>query len=162
MTVYEQVVAMLDAGGFAYNLHAHQPIRTIEEAHAEVPHLTRNLLKTVVFKIKDGHWVLASVKGSARIHYKKLADACQVKRTALRSISPAQVEQDLGFQVGGVGPFPVNHTIRIVLDQRLQDLDSIFCGSGSNTRTIEMRMTDLITITRATVYPIAKEDASAE
>ena len=158
--IYEQVTAMLDAGGFPYRVHAHQPIRTIEEAHAQVPHLTRNLLKTVVFRIKDAQWVLASVKGGDRIHYKKLADACGVKRTELRSVSPAQVEEDLGFQVGGVGPFPVNHKIRVVLDQRLRQLDSIFCGSGRNTRTIEMKMTDLMTLTAATVYPIVKEDAS--
>jgi len=160
MIIYEQVKAMLDAAGVPYRIHAHQPIRTIEEARVQVPHLTRNLLKTVVFKIKDAQWVLASVKGGARIHYKKLADACRVKRTALRSVSPEQVEEDLGFQVGGVGPFPVNRTIRVVLDQDLQGLDSIFCGSGRNTRTIEMKMTDLMTLTAATVYPIVKADAS--
>ncbi|MCF8128472.1 MAG: YbaK/EbsC family protein [Deltaproteobacteria bacterium] len=159
--IYEQVVAMLDAGGFPYRIHTHQPIRTIEEARSHVPHLTRNLLKTVVFKIKDAQWVLASVEGGARIHYKKLADACRVKRRALRSISPAQVESELGFQVGGVGPFPVNNTIRVVLDQGLLDLERIFCGSGRNTHTIEMKMTDLMTLTGATVYPIVKEDASS-
>lgn len=160
MIIYKKVINLLDAGGVAYNIHAHQPIRTIEEARALVPHLTRNLLKTVVFKIKDGQWVLASVKGGTRIHYKKLAHACRVKRTALRSVSPDQVEKNLGFQVGGVGPFPVNHSIQVVLDQPLRNLYGIFCGSGSNTRTIEMRMTDLITLTGATVYPIAKEDVS--
>ena len=74
--LYNHVVDMLNASGFPFKVHAHQPICTIEEARAKVPHLTRNLLKTVVFKIKDADWILAAVNGSARIHYKKLADAC--------------------------------------------------------------------------------------
>ena len=159
--VYERVVEMLNASGMAYKIHAHQPIRTIAEANAKVPHLTRNLLKTVVFKIKDGDWVLAAVNGADRIHYKKLADACGVKRTALRSIAPERVEAELGFEVGGVGPFSINAAIRVVCDQSLLALNSIFCGSGRNTRTIEMQMRDLIALTGATVSPIVKENDGA-
>jgi len=52
----------------------------VEEAFAKAPRLTQNLLKIVVFRIKAGDWILATVAGNVRIHYKKLADAMGVNR----------------------------------------------------------------------------------
>jgi Cys-tRNA(Pro)/Cys-tRNA(Cys) deacylase len=154
--VYTKVIDMLEKSGFPYAVHEHTPVTTVDEAHQKVPHLTRNLLKTVVFRIKDAQWILAAVTGNVRIHYKRLADAMAVKRRDLRSISPEQVESELGFQIGGVGPFPVRRDIRVVFDQTLAPLDTVFCGSGKNTRTIEMRCDDLIALADGRVYPIIK------
>lgn len=154
--VYTQVIDMLENSGYPYTVHEHPPVTTVDEAHRIVPHLTRNLLKTVVFRIKDAQWILAAVTGNVRIHYKKLADAMEVKRKDLRSIAPQQVESELGFQIGGVGPFPVRQDIRAVFDQTLVPLDLVFCGSGSNTRTIEMKCADLIRLANARVHPIIR------
>ena len=126
--VYTKVIEMLKESGFPYTVHEHTPVTTVDEAHQKVPHLTHNLLKTVVFRIKDAHWILAAVTGNVRIHYKKLADAMGVKRKDLRSIAPEQVEADLGFEIGGVGPFPVREDIRVVFDQTLAPMDHVFCG----------------------------------
>ncbi len=154
--VYQTVIDMLAASGAAYTIHRHTPVTTIEEARAKVPHLTRNLLKTVVFRIKAGDWILAAVNGACRIHYKKLAAAVGVNRSALLSIAPADVASQLGFEIGGVGPFPVRADIRVVFDDQLPPLGTIFCGSGSNTRTVEMPMVDLLAVARGTVAPILK------
>jgi len=154
--VYTNVIKMLEGSGFPYTVHEHTPVTTVDEAHQKVPHLTHNLLKTVVFRIKDAHWILAAVTGNVRIHYKKLAEAMDVKRRDLRSISPEQVESELGFEIGGVGPFPVREDIRVVFDQTLAPLGNVFCGSGRNTRTIEMKCTDLIRLANGRVYPIIK------
>lgn len=154
--VYQKVIQMLEQSGVAFHMHEHTPITTIDQAKQKVPHLTRNLLKTVVFRIKGADWILAAVNGHDRIHYKKLADALDVKRTRLRSVSPDQVASELGFEVGGVGPFPVRNDIRVVFDDSVQQLGSVFCGSGKNTRTVEMKGTDLIEITNGRVYPICK------
>ena len=154
--VYAKVIDMLKQSGCPYTVHAHTPVTTVDEAHQKVPHLTHNLLKTVVFRIKDADWILAAVTGTVRIHYKKLADAMAVKRKDLRSIAPEQVEAELGFELGGVGPFPVRDDIRVVFDQTLAPLGNIFCGSGKNTRTIEMKSADLIKLANGRVYPIIK------
>jgi Cys-tRNA(Pro)/Cys-tRNA(Cys) deacylase len=154
--VYSKIIQLLEQSGAAYQVHAHPSVTTIEDARRTVPHLTRNLLKTVVFKIKDANWILAAVNGNDRIHYKKLADALHVKRTKLRSIAPAQVESELGFEVGGVGPFPVRNDIRVVFDARVAQLGRVFCGSGTNERTVEIEITDLMEIANGRVYPISK------
>jgi Cys-tRNA(Pro)/Cys-tRNA(Cys) deacylase len=154
--VYPTVIEMLEQNGAAFHIHEHLPVTTIHEANEKVPHLTRNLIKTVVFRIKNADWVLAAVKGSDRIHYKKLAAAVAVKRTDLRSIAPEEVESGLGFEVGGVGPFPVRKDIRVVFDDTLGDLGTVFCGSGKNTRTVEIKIADLIGLSGGLVYPICR------
>lgn len=153
---YHRIMNMLNGSGVEFRVHAHEPIRTIEEARKKAPHLSLNLLKTIVFRIKDSHWILAAVNGMNRIDYRKLANAFGEKRRAVRSISSDHVEKALGFEVGGVGPFPVHEDVKVVFDDRLAGLGKIFCGSGKNTLTIEMQIADLISITCAIVFPICR------
>jgi Cys-tRNA(Pro)/Cys-tRNA(Cys) deacylase len=154
--VFRQIMGMLQNSGIPYRLHTHPAVCTMDEAHRLVPHLTRNLVKTIVFKIKNGHWILAAVHKTDRIDYKKLAETVGVKRTALRSIAPDQVTSELGFQVGGVGPFQVHPESRVVVDAKLSGIGTVFCGSGLNTQTVEMDMDNLIGLAQATVAPITK------
>lgn len=154
--VYKRIIKLLERSGAAFRVHAHPSVTTIEEARRKVPHLTRNLLKTVVFRVKDANWILAAVNGNDRVHYKKLADALDVKRTQLRSIAPDQVESELGFDVGGVGPFPVRKDICVVFDSSVAQLGRVFCGSGKNTHTVEIEIADLIEIAHGRVFPISK------
>lgn len=155
-TAYARVMEMLREAGVSFTVHEHPPVRTIEEAHRRARHLTHHLLKTVVFKIKDGPWILAAVEGSARIDYRGLASAFGVKRTDLRTVSPDEVEGALGFEVGGVGPFAIREDVQVVLDDSLARLGFVFCGSGRNTRTIEMAAGDLAALPRARLAPIAR------
>jgi Cys-tRNA(Pro)/Cys-tRNA(Cys) deacylase len=159
--VYASVIELLEQSGTAYHIHHHPAVTTIDEAHRKVPHLTRNLLKTVVFKIKHGDWVLAAVGGHNRIDYKRLADAVGVNRRALRSIAPHQVESELGFAVGGVGPFAVRRDVRVIFDAAIQPSTQVFCGSGRNTRTVEINAADLIALGGGNVHPIGKAPSHA-
>ena len=154
---YDKILNLLETGGAEYRLHDHIPIRTIDEALEKVPHLTKNLLKTVVFRIKDGGWILAAVGGTDRIHYKQLGECFGVNRRNLRSVSPEEVQSDLGFEVGGVGPFPVAENVMVVVNEGLKGLGRIFCGSGLNTKTVEIDLADLVRLSEARVYPIIKK-----
>ncbi len=154
--VFEKVKSLLETSGSHYTLHTHPAVRTIEDAEEKVAHLTKNLLKTIVFKIKDSHWVLAVVKGHERIDYKELARAFDVNRRKIRTVSPDRVEKQLGFEVGGIGPFPVNDSIKIIMDQSLTGIGMIFCGSGKNTVTIEMDISDLIKLVKPVIWKIKK------
>lgn len=157
--VYATIIGLLEASGAAYRVHQHPAVVTIDEARRTVPHLTRNLLKTVVFRIKDDDWVLAAVACGDRVHYKRLADALAVKRTALRTVPARRVADELGFEIGGIGPFPVRGDVRVVFDATLPCLDSVYCGSGRNTRTIQIGAADLISLSRGIVHPIRRQPA---
>ncbi len=148
---------LLEDGGRPYTLHKHLPVTTVEDARIKVPHLTVNLIKTVVFHIKDSYWILAGVNGSDRIDYKQLGKAFGVNRKLIRAVSPKEVEIELGFEIGGVGPFPVNDKVKVILDEGVMTLGTIFCGSGRNTATVEMNICDLVKVTGAEIGVISKK-----
>jgi Cys-tRNA(Pro)/Cys-tRNA(Cys) deacylase len=66
------------------------------------------------------------------------------------------VESELGFEIGGVGPFPVRPDIRVVFDRSVGQTGNVFCGSGRNTRTVEMDIADLIALTGGSVHSLCK------
>jgi Cys-tRNA(Pro)/Cys-tRNA(Cys) deacylase len=157
-SAYLKITSILDAGNCRHRIHEHQPIVTVAEAVALVPELTENLLKTVVFRKKTGTWVLAALFHNRRVDYKKLSEAVGVNRRDLRPVAPADVELTLGFEIGGVGPFPICDTIEIVIDDAVTERDSILCGSGKNTCTVEMTVGDLLRVSHGVVAPISKSD----
>ena len=154
--VFEKVQSLLTQSKVMFSLHHHDPVVTVDQAKAIVPHLTVNLIKTIVFKIKDGPWILAGVNGPDRIHYKYLADIFGINRKLIRAVSAPDVETGLGFEIGGVGPFPVDSDVVVILDRSLMDLPHVFCGSGRNTVTIEISPADLATAGQAKIADIRK------
>lgn len=155
-TAHARVMKMLREAGAVFTLHEHPPVRTIQEAHLLAGHLTHNLLKTVVFKIKDGPWILAAVAGSSRIDYRKLALAFGVRRTELRAVSPREVEDVLGFEVGGVGPFALREDVEVIFDDFAAPLKSVFCGSGRNTQTIQIHFEEVAALPRVRIGSIVR------
>ncbi len=155
--VFQKVHSILNHSGVDFKLHYHDPVVTVAQAYAIVPHLTANLIKTVVFQIKDGPWILAAVNGDDRIHYKYLADVFDVNRKLIRAVSPPEVEAGLGFELGGVGPFPVGPDVHVILEQQLMDQPHVFCGSGKNTITVEIAPRDLAKASGAKVAAIRKQ-----
>lgn len=153
---FQKIQSMLESSRSKFKLHTHAQVCTIEDAEKKVPHLTKNLLKTIVFKIKDSDWILAVVRGHDRIDYKQLARAFGVNRKQIRTVSPDTVERHLGFEVGGIGPFPVNDSVKIIMDQELTGIGMIFCGAGKNTITIEMDIADLIKLVNPLICKIKK------
>ncbi len=154
--IHEEVIDLLRKNGISFQVHEHPPVVSIEEATVRAPHLLEGLLKTVVFKVKDAFWVLAAVRCHDRIDYRKLADALEINRKQLRSLSPEEVEQALGFEIGGVGPIPVNDKVRVIFDSHLETATMVRFGSGSNTRTIELDFKDLLRVSRGKLFPIVR------
>lgn len=155
---YDKIIQLLTDHNIPHKIHEHGVIKTVQDAIERFHLPVDNLLKTVVFQIKNGRWILAAVRGADRIDYKKLADALATKRTKLRPISPEQVQTELGFQIGGVGPFPIldSDQLIIVFDTQAAELGTIVCGSGLNTRTIEADVQDLIQLADALTADIVR------
>ncbi len=154
MNVYDEVVALLSQSGIQFKIHEHEAVRTIKDAERVAPALVAGLLKTVVFKIKDSFRVLAAVRCQDRIEYRKLAAALNVNRRQLYSLSPEEIQAELGYEVGGVGPIPVREDVKAIFDSSLRNAGTIYCGSGRNTLTLELEFADLLRVTQGEVHQI--------
>src|SRR5262245_40565509 len=105
MAFYTGLMQRLATSGVAYHLHEHAPSVTVVDAETNLDFPIAQLLKTLAFRVKHGGWVLAALCGHTQVDYKKLAAACGVSRDKLMRLTPAEVRQDLGFELGGVCPF---------------------------------------------------------
>src|SRR5262245_49280042 len=97
MSFYDEITHRLATSGFRYHIHEHPPSVTVVDAEMHLDFPIAQLLKTVAFRVKNGDWVLAALCGHAQVDYKKLAAQCGVSRDKLVRLSPAEVEQDLGY-----------------------------------------------------------------
>jgi Cys-tRNA(Pro)/Cys-tRNA(Cys) deacylase len=157
MAFYEDLLQRLATSGVRYRIHEHAPSVTVVDAESYLTFPVAQLLKTVAFRVKHGDWVLAAVCGHAQVDYKKLAALCGVSRDKLARLTPTEVEQNLGFELGGVSPFAPNPQTKVLVDAGAMQHEIIFCGCGRNDRTLEIAPADLARLASATVAPLAKE-----
>ncbi|MEJ5225459.1 MAG: YbaK/EbsC family protein, partial [Anaerolineales bacterium] len=113
---YDRFLAALNASGAPHRIHAHAASVTFQDAADFLDFPLDRLIKTIAFRVKNGPWVLAALRGRDRVDYKKLSAHLGVNRTQLMSLPPEAVEAELDYPLGGVAPFPTRPNIRIVFD----------------------------------------------
>jgi Cys-tRNA(Pro)/Cys-tRNA(Cys) deacylase len=158
MKVYEQILSLLGSHGVAYELYEHEPVHTVVEVEDKLPFLRDKMLKTVAFWVKDGRFILAGLRGHDRIDYRQLATHLGVNRRAVASMSPEAVEAELGFEVGGVGPFALQPDAHVLLDEQLTEMGTVYCGSGRNTATLAIDFADLLHVCGGERVRLARVD----
>lgn len=157
--VYDQIVQRLETSGVTYHIHEHAPSVTVLDAETHLDFPISQLLKTIAFRIKNGGWVLAALCGYQQVDYKKLAGIYGISRDKLMRLTPEAVEQELGFELGGVCPFAPNDQTRAVIDIGALEHALIFCGTGRRDRTLEIDPAKLAHVTGAQIAPLAKDAA---
>ena len=113
-------------------------------------------MKTIAFRVKNRGWVLAALCGYAQVDYKRLAAAVGVSRDKLMRLSPAEVQGELGYELGGVAPFAPNPQTQVLIDSGALGWQVIFCGTGRNDRTLEIDPHLLVQVAGARVAGLAK------
>lgn len=139
-----------------HKLHTHPPLRTVADMVAHLPFPLDNMLKTVVFRIKDGDVILAAALGKDRIDYKKVATHLGISRRALRALSAENTEATLNVEVGGVAPIALDPNIHLLIDNTIDPDETVYCGSGKRTVTLEIKLRVLIDLSQATVISISR------
>jgi len=153
------IIRRLQHSGVPFTIHSHEPARTVADAEARLPFPKEQFLKTVVFRLKAGGWILVALQGQDQVDYRRLADALGVKRGDLIRPPPEDVEAVLGYQIGGVGPIPPAADTRVLFDEAALPMATVYCGAGRNDRTLEIGLADLIRAVAGQVAPLARERA---
>lgn len=157
-TVEERIVGLLTARGVRFRVHTHPDSRTVEDAKARLPFPLDQLLKTVVFRVKNGSWLLVACKGEDRVDYRKLAEAAGIRRAAIVQPAPEEVAAALGYVIGGVAPFPPNAETRTIVDAgAAATMGTVYCGIGRTDRTLEIAIADVIAVAQAQIAPLVRQ-----
>lgn len=115
--------------GIAYRLHRHDnPVQSLAQAAAERGMDQNQIVRSLVFRLEDGSFVLVLMPGPGQVAWSKLRRFLGVSR--LTTASADEVYRVTGYRPGTVSPFGLKEPLRLLADRRLEQLAEISVGAG--------------------------------
>jgi prolyl-tRNA editing enzyme YbaK/EbsC (Cys-tRNA(Pro) deacylase) len=150
----ERVAAVLRAQGVDARIEEFPQGTTTAEAAADaVGCEPAQIVKSLVF-VCDGLPVIALVPGDRR------ADAAKISAAAgagyARVAKPEEVIAATGFEPGGVAPFPVPLSVRVLMERELLRHDLVWAGAGSPRHVVGIAPTDAARLTNAEIVDLSE------
>jgi Cys-tRNA(Pro)/Cys-tRNA(Cys) deacylase len=149
-------IRALEQAEVAFVLHPyeHDPRATsygLEAAHAlGIP--AARVFKTLMAEA-DGRLVVAVVPVSGQLDLKALARALGARKAAMAD--PTAAERATGYVVGGISPLGQKRQHPTVLDASALEHPTVLVSAGRRGLDLEVAPADLVTLTSASVFPIA-------
>lgn len=140
-----EIERLLRSADMTYRLHHHAPILTYAAAKAVLPFDARAMIKSLAFRLPDGSYAIAALRGDSRADYKKIADALGVSRADLKVAAADDLARDLDMIPGAIAPLPVDGAA-VLFDDQVLALDTVFCGTGCVGETLEIDGRDLVRV----------------
>lgn len=141
---YEAIIRLLDEAHVEYETFEHEPVFTSEEAAAVRGVSTAQAAKALLFKTKQGEFVLVVLPGDKRADSKKLKALLGTKE--LRFASPEEVEAKMGCKIGACYPLGIIAGLRTVVDESLAQNETIFFNPGRHDISLKMRYADYLKV----------------
>ncbi len=136
----EKVRACLEKFGFADRIRVFDvSSATVALAAQALGCEEKRIAKSMAFDVA-GETVLVVAAGDVKIDNAKFKRAFAVKARMLR---PDQVEERVGYAVGGVCPFGVNEGVKVYMDESLKRFDTVYPACGSSNSAICLTLEEL-------------------
>jgi len=128
--------------GIPHRIFLHeQPVNSFEEAATQRGQRPEQIVRSILFQVRDGEFVLALMAGPAQIDWKKFRQI--VKRSRVRMATEEEVLEVTGYRVGTVSPFGVKSQVRVMIDPSVLSEEEISIGSGIRNMAIIMKSADV-------------------
>jgi len=132
----------LDKLAVPYRQFIHtKPINSLEEAAAERGQAAGQLVRSILFRVSQGSFVMVLMAGPAQISWARLRAYLGQSRVSMAS--EAEVLEVTGYRVGAVSPFGLPQPIRILADESVFAPEEISVGSGQRGTAIILKSRDL-------------------
>ncbi len=144
MTAFQRLTEVMEQSGVRHVIHEHEATRTVDDMVRNPLFEIARVVKTVAFRTRDGRIILAALRGTRRVDYPRLAALVGVNRRDLAPLSPEEVRFLTGCEPGAVSPLPVTENATLFIDEDVLTIaPTLFCGTGSVERTLEIAPGDL-------------------
>jgi Cys-tRNA(Pro)/Cys-tRNA(Cys) deacylase len=116
-------------------------VRSLEQAATERGQLPGQVVRSIVFRIRAGEFVMVLMAGAAQISWPKLRRYLGVSRISLAT--EAEVLDVTGYRIGTVAPLGTANRLRVVADGGVFIHTEISMGSGVPNIGIILKSADL-------------------
>ena len=132
----------LDALGIPHRVFRHEkPVSSFEEAAIARNQRPEQIVRSILFQVRPGEFVMVLMAGPDQIDWKKLRQL--VKRSRVRMATEEEVLDMTGYRVGTVSPFGLKNQVRIMIDASVLREEEISIGSGVRNTAIVMKSEDV-------------------
>lgn len=100
------------------------------------------IIKTLVFVDQDSKPLVAIVRADCTVSRHKL-ESCSGSRS-VRIASNELAERVTGYPTGGIPPVGHKKKLRVYVDSQILENEYIWCGGGSRTKLIRLKVSDVI------------------
>ncbi|MBW3015578.1 aminoacyl-tRNA deacylase [Candidatus Woesearchaeota archaeon] len=121
-----------------------------EKAGIELERVTKSL----VLLDQDKNAILAIIPGDCKLSFSKVKEALKLKKVRLVPFSEA--EQYSGYLPGATPMVHHKVKMKVIIDKKLLEFESIYGGGGSRERLLEMKVEDVIKLNDAVVADISE------
>jgi Cys-tRNA(Pro) deacylase len=136
------VTRHLEALGIPYRFFHHPgAVHSLEQAAAERGQRPEQIIRSIVFRLGEGEFVMALVAGPGQISWPALRKRLGVSRMTMASAD--EVLEATGYPLGAVSPFGLPKPMRILADESIHREGEISIGSGVRYTTVILRQEDL-------------------
>jgi Cys-tRNA(Pro) deacylase len=136
------VTQALDALGIPYRTFTHAgPVKSLEQAAEERGQQPEQIIRSLLFRVNPGEFVLALMAGPDQVDWKMLRTYLGQKR--LTTATEEEVLAVTGYPRGAVSPFGLPGPLRILADPGIFAPQEVSIGSGVRGMTVILSSADL-------------------
>lgn len=117
------------------------PVHSLEQAAKERGQTPGQVIRSIVFRVGKGEFVMVLVAGPSQISWPDLR--AYLNQSRLTMASNEEVLSATGYLPGAVSPFGLPSPLRILADEGVFVPEEISIGSGVRGITIIMKSSDL-------------------
>ena len=137
------VTRYLDDQHIPYRFFKHPgEVHSMEQAARERGQRTDQIIRSIVFRLSRGGFVIVLIAGEKQVSWKALRRHLGTSRISMATAD--EVLQVTGYPLGAVSPFGINPPMRILMDIGILAEDEISVGSGVRSTTVIMQRDDFI------------------
>lgn len=123
------------------------PVRSLEQAAEERGQLPGQVVRSLLFRISAGQFVMVLIAGSQQVDWRALRN--QMDESRLTTASREEVLQVTGYELGAVAPFGLPQPVPVLVDESVLIPDELSIGSGIRGVTIILKRDDLLRALRS-------------
>jgi Cys-tRNA(Pro)/Cys-tRNA(Cys) deacylase len=137
------VTRYLDGRGIPYRFFKHPGVvRTLEQAAEERGQHPEQIIRSILFRLSRGGFVMVLVAGSKQVAWPALRKHLGTSRISMAT--EEEVMQVTGYPLGAVSPFGTLQPVRVMVDKGIMAEHEISVGSGVRYTTVIMQREDFL------------------
>jgi Cys-tRNA(Pro)/Cys-tRNA(Cys) deacylase len=137
------VGAALAELGIPHEVFIHPgPLKSLEQAAEERGQRPGQVVRSILFRVLQGEYVMVLMAGPGQIDWKKLRQTLGVNR--LTMASNEEVLQVTGYPTGAVAPFGIPYPLKTLVDRSVLGEEIVSLGSGIRGTAVILKSKDLL------------------